>query len=266
MAQRTPRTKRFLGQHFLTDPNYCGQIVGLAGIVPLDFVIEIGPGTGFLTRAILSRTQKVLAIEFDKNLVEYLMQNLQKSYPTELTLIHSDILSIDWNSILPQDPAKLIGNLPYNIATSILTKMIPFRNRIQSFTFMVQKEVAQRILAKPGVKSYGYFTLLMQYHFSRIPGFEVPAGVFTPRPKVRSYVMKLIPHTKVAHLPSYDQFVRLLQTAFSQRRKTLKNNIKDAFGPWKGNLEIAFKRCDIAPIKRPEEVSLQQFVCLARML
>ncbi len=115
------------------------------------------------------------------------------------------MLDLDWDSTFPEAPVKLVGNLPYNIATAVLTKMIPFGHRFHSFTFMVQKEVAQRILARPGSKSYGYFTLLLQYHFSGVPGFDVPAGAFAPPPEVRSHAMQLIPRPRPPRLPCYDE-------------------------------------------------------------
>ncbi len=266
MTPNFPRAKRSLGQHFLHDAGYCRRMVRLAAPTDRDTVIEIGPGTGQLTRLILARARNVVAIEFDRDLVDHLKRSLGPESLARLTLIQSDVLDLDWDSTFPEAPVKLVGNLPYNIATAVLTKMIPFGHRFHSFTFMVQKEVAQRILARPGSKSYGYFTLLLQYHFSGVPGFDVPAGAFAPPPEVRSHAMQLIPRPRPPRLPCYDRFLGLIRTGFRQRRKTLRNNLQSAFGPWKGRLERAFESAGIEPRQRAEEVSLEQFVCLARML
>ena len=266
MTPNFPRAKRSLGQHFLHDAGYCRRMVRLAAPTRRDTVIEIGPGTGQLTRLILERARNVVAVELDRDLVARLKRGLTPEFRSRLTLIQGDVLDLDWNSTFPETPVKLVGNLPYNIATAVLTKMISFGNRFHSFTFMVQKEVAQRILARPGSKSYGSLTLVLQYHFSRIPGFDVPAGAFAPPPEVRSHAMQLIPRPQPARLPCYDRFRRLVRSAFGQRRKTLRNNLLGAFGPWKGRLEPAFQGAAIEPRQRAEEVSLEQFVCLARML
>ncbi len=266
MTPNFPRAKRSLGQHFLHDAGYCRRMVRLAAPTGRDTVIEIGPGTGQLTRLILARSRNVVAIEFDRDLVDHLKRSLRPESRSRLTLIQSDVLDLDWDSTFPEAPVKLVGNLPYNIATAVLTKMIPFGHRFHSFTFMVQKEVAQRILARPGSKTYGYLTLVLQYRFSRIRGFDVPAGAFAPPPAVRSHAMQLIPRPRPAHLPCYARFLRLIRTGFRQRRKTLRNNLRSAFGPWKGRLEPAFESAEIESRQRAEELSLEQFVCLARML
>lgn len=266
MTPKFPRAKRSLGQHFLHDAGYCRRMVRLAAPTGRDTVIEIGPGTGQLTRLILERARDVVAIEFDRDLADHLKRSLRPESLSRLTLIQSDVLDLDWAATFPEAPVKLVANLPYNIATAVLTKMIPFGHRFHSFTFMVQKEVAERILARPGSKSYGYLTLVLQHRFSRIRGFDVPAGAFAPPPDVRSHAMQLIPRPRPAHLPSHDRFLRLIRTGFRQRRKTLRNNLRSVFGPWKGRLEPAFEDAGIEPRQRAEEVSLEQFVCLARML
>ena len=208
----------------------------------------------------------MVAIEFDRDLVDHLKRSLRPESRSRLILIQADVLDLDWAATFPEAPVKLVANLPYNIATAVLTKMIPFGHRFHSFTFMVQKEVAERILARPGSKSYGYLTLVLQYRFSRIRGFDVPPGAFAPPPGVRSHAMQLIPRPRPVRLPCYDRFLRLIRTGFRQRRKTLRNNLRSAFGPWKGRLEPAFESAGIEPRQRAEEVSLEQFVCLARVL
>ena len=163
-----PRAKKSLGQHFLADPNYCGKIARFAAIDSQDSVVEIGPGTGHLTQVLLGMARQVTAIEFDREMVAY----LQEQWPEKginqgapLTIVQADVLTLDWNTILGTGPVKVIGNLPYNISTRILQKMTEIKDRFHSCTVLIQKEVAQRILASPNSKDYGYFTLLMEYHF-----------------------------------------------------------------------------------------------------
>ncbi len=267
LVQMKPRAKRSLGQHFLTDTNSCRKIARFAQIGPHDSVVEIGPGTGQLTEILISMARQVTAVEFDREMVQYLKDH----WPPEdspgssrLTLVQADVLTLDWNTILGQDPVKVIGNLPYNISTRILQRMIEIKDRFQSCTILIQKEVAQRILAAPESKDYGYFTLLMEYHFQRLAGFDVPPGAFVPKPKVISHVIKLIPREPPHAVSDYAAFLALLKDAFQQRRKTLWNNLKRNHDP--ARIRTAFQSCNIAQQGRPEAVCLYQFSCLARML
>ena len=259
-----PQAKKSLGQHFLANPEYSQKIAHFAQIGPEDTVVEIGPGTGQLTRVLLTLARKVVAIEFDRDLVGY----LQDYYPDDtsaqrLDIVEADILSFNW-AILGKNTFKVIGNLPYNIATQILQNMIPIKDRFQSGTFLLQKEVAQRVLSSPHSKDYGYFTLLMEYHFERVAGFDVPPGVFVPPPKVTSQVIQLQPHRPPFPVGDESAFRSLLKNAFQQRRKTLRNNLKSACDAQE--LEPAFEACRIPARARPEEVTLEQYACLGRML
>ncbi|MGH9338946.1 MAG: 16S rRNA (adenine(1518)-N(6)/adenine(1519)-N(6))-dimethyltransferase RsmA [Acidobacteriota bacterium] len=259
-----PRAKKSLGQHFLADINYCKKIVAFAHVEPHETVVEIGPGTGQLTRILLQTARHVIAVEFDVEMLECLRQNLAPGLLSRLTLVQADVLQLDWEDILEDAPVKIVGNLPYNIATRLLSSMTRVTDRFDSFTFMVQKEVADRILAGPGNKDYGYFSLLMEYHFERLRGFNVPPGVFVPKPMVISHVMKLIPRVPEVEISDYDAFVRLLKRAFQHRRKTLWNNLKSRSD--ERRLEKALSACRVEPRARPEELSLQQYACLVRML
>ena len=216
-----PRGKKSLGQHFLANNGYCQKIAHFAQISPEDTVVEIGPGTGQLTQALLPLARKVVAVEFDLDLVEYLKEHLLQEGVTaeHLEIIHADILSFNW-AIPGKNRFKVIGNLPYNIATRIIQDMIQIKDRFQSGTFLLQKEVAQRILSASHSKDYGYFTLLMEYHFERIPGFEIPPGVFVPPPKVTSQVIRLEPRKPAYPVPDESAFRTLLKNAFQQRRKS----------------------------------------------
>ena len=262
-----PRAKKSLGQHFLADPNYCRKIARFAGIDSKDSVVEIGPGTGHLTQVLLGMAGHVTAIEFDREMVAY----LQDQWPEDgihqgapLTIVQADVLTLDWNTILGTGPVKVIGNLPYNISTRILQKMTEIKDRFHSCTVLIQKEVAQRILAAPGSKDYGYFTLLMEYHFQRMAGFDISAGAFVPKPKVLSHVLKLIPRQNPHEVSDYEAFLSLLKGAFQQRRKTLWNNLKREHDPQR--IDSAFQACHLGTRVRPESVTLEQYTCLARML
>ncbi|MFQ5929306.1 MAG: 16S rRNA (adenine(1518)-N(6)/adenine(1519)-N(6))-dimethyltransferase RsmA [Acidobacteriota bacterium] len=261
-----PRARKSLGQHFLADPNYCRKLARFAQIGPEDTVVEIGPGTGQLTKVLTTLAQKVIAVEFDSAMVQYLKDHWpddSSHQKSRLTLIQADILTLDWKTI-PGNSLKVIGNLPYNISTRILKRMTEIKDRFQSCTVMVQKEVAERIAAAPASKDYGYFTLLMEYHFLRVKGFNVPPGVFVPKPKVISHALKLIPRKPPYPVPDYESFLALLKDAFQQRRKTLWNNLKHNHDPER--LHTALEACEIEAQARPEAVTLKQYACLARML
>ncbi len=260
-----PAAKKSLGQNFLVDPSYCDRIIRFAGVQPLDHVVEIGPGTGALTSSLLRYGASVVAIEFDREMVDYLNRELVPEAPDRLEIRIEDILRFDWTQLSPWSPFKIVGNLPYNIATRIVRDLASFTSLFESFSFMVQKEVAQRILARPGSKDYGFLTLLAEYHFNRLPGFDVPPGAFRPSPKVTSHVMKLTPRNEPAEpVGDYEQFVSLLARAFGQRRKTLWNNLVGKTE--RERLAEAFETAGIARTARPEQVSLSQFSCLARVL
>lgn len=262
-----PRAKKSLGQHFLADPHYCRKIARFAGIDSQDSVVEIGPGTGHLTQVLLGMARRVTAIEFDREMVDHLRDRWPESGTHQgapLTIVQADVLTLDWSTILGTGPVKVIGNLPYNISTRILQKMTSIKDRFHNCTVLVQKEVAQRILAGPNSKDYGYFTLLMEYHFQRVAGFDISAGAFVPKPKVLSHVLKVIPRQHPHEVSDYEAFLSLLKEAFQQRRKTLWNNLKGTHAPQR--LGAAFQASHIADQARPESVTLEQYVCLARML
>ncbi len=262
-----PLAKKSLGQHFLADSNYCRKIVRFAEIDSQDSVVEIGSGTGHLTQVLLGMARKVTAVEFDREMVDYLRDQWPENGTHQgapLSIVQADILTLDWNTILGTGPVKVIGNLPYNISTRILQRMIEIKDRLRSCTVLIQKEVALRILAAPDSKDYGYFTLLMEYHFQRRGGFDISPGAFVPKPKVVSHVLKLTPRQHPHEVSDYEGFLTLLKEAFQQRRKTLWNNLKQHHDPER--LRAAIKTCHIASQARPESVTLEQYACLAQML
>lgn len=264
----TIQTRKSLGQHILKDPLVCERIADIAELDPHDLVIEIGPGTGRLTQFLLSRVRKVIAIEFDRRMIELLKARKpawQDSCGAQLEIVQADVLRFHFGAVASTGRAKVVGNLPYNISTRLLIKMTKAADSFHSLTVMIQKEVAERILAAPRCKDYGYLTLLMQFHFQVAAGFDVPPGAFYPRPRVVSHVLQLIPLRPARPIQNYEGFVRLIQQAFAQRRKTLWKNLGRMI-PDRAIREKAFRKCAIGRMMRAEEVSLQQFLCLADML
>ncbi len=260
------QAKKAFGQHFLSDHNVCRRIVDFAAVDRADVVVEIGPGTGQLTRALLETGARVIAIEIDHSLIERL-RNLprdQSSGGSVLEVIHADILTFDWTSLSFPQPLKILGNLPYNIGTRILRQMTEIKDRFQTSTFMLQKEVAERVLASPGAESRGFLSLLLQHHFTCRKGFKVAPGSFVPPPKVQSAVFQLIPREARPQTALDRRFELLVSQAFRFRRKKLANNLKGSFS----NEEIwsAFRECDLPADIRPQRLSLEQFRCLARLL
>ena len=271
--------KKSLGQHFLTNRHYCTRIVELAEIDQSDTVLEIGPGTGALTSILLERSRFVTAVEFDRDMVEALEGKYQyaiNSNPPHLRIHQKNILNSDWEPFLvypspeqapgrikpDQIRAKVIGNLPYNISTRILDHSVKFKKFFAGFTVMTQKEVALRILAAPGSSDYGYFSLLMAFNFHRINGFDVPPGSFFPPPKVMSHVLQLKP--KFIQTEAEKEFIHLTKTAFSQRRKTIYNNLKCLFPDHK-LLASILEESGVSAQTRPQEISLEKFLAISEV-
>ena len=209
--------KKRLGQHFLTDPNILQRIVDFSRVGPSDCVVEIGSGRGALTKTIAERVKRVIAIEIDHDLVK----TLRTSVPTNVQIVEQDALAADLAMISPE-PYHLLGNLPYNIATPLFERFIQARSHIRSVTVMIQKEVADRILARPGNREYSPLSIGIQYYADVEDGFRVPQGAFTPKPKVDSAVIRLIWRHNV---PDSTALMKFVQRAFRARRKKLVNNL-----------------------------------------
>lgn len=257
--------KKALGQHFLTDPGYCRKIIRFAEVQPSDTVLEIGPGTGRLTELLLAAGARVIAVELDPSLVNHLRRRWPDACGGRLELVQGDVLRFDWEARTSGLPLKLVANLPYNIATRTLAKMTSRAQRFQSLTVTVQKEVAERILARAGEAEYGYFTVVMEYYFERRRGFDVPPGAFRPQPKVLSHVLQLVPRRRPEPEADERRLLALLKAAFRHRRKTLWNNLKN-WGYSPDRLAKALKSSGIDPRSRPQELTLEQFTCLSRVL
>ncbi|WP_319591223.1 16S rRNA (adenine(1518)-N(6)/adenine(1519)-N(6))-dimethyltransferase RsmA [uncultured Draconibacterium sp.] len=241
------RPKKNLGQHFLTDQNIARKIVDSLGADVPD-VLEIGPGMGVLTQYLLQRPElNVHVVEIDRESVEYLQQN----FPTLKHIWGEDFLKTDVASRFSGN-FSLIGNFPYNISSQIFFRVLEFRNRIPETVGMIQKEVAERIAAPHGSKTYGILSVLLQAFFDIEYLFTVSEGVFNPPPKVKSAVVRL-KRNQVKELPcSEELFVKVVKAAFNLRRKMLRNSLK----------EICSALPEEYAMKRPEQLSVGAFIDL----
>lgn len=255
--------KKSLGQNFLFDNNITNKIASLAGDLNGQNVIEIGPGPGGLTRALLKQGARVMAIEADERFCPALKQ-LQEIYTTKLEVIYGDALKQDYNKLSSAfiSKPKIIANLPYNIATQLLVNWLlesswpPFYD---SLTLMFQKEVASRITAHAGQPSYGRLSILANWRCYTKIAYNLPAEAFTPKPKVDSTIVHIIPKTNPLQC-NVKSLTTITFAAFSKRRKMLRQSLKDL-----GGTEL-LALAAIEPNRRPETLEIEEFVALARAL
>ena len=254
--------KKSLGQNFLKDPHYLAKIVEAAQIGPQDQVLEIGPGLGHLTRALAETGCRLLLLELDDRLIPRLREEFALS--PSVRIVHADALEFDYRGL--SGSWKVVANLPYYIATAIIQKLLAERGRFSTLTLMLQKEVAERIAAAPGGKEYGFLSVLVQY--SAIPHLDlfVPAGAFTPKPKVDSTVLTLTLRNR-PETPADDEalFLRVIKAAFSQRRKTLKNSLGQLGYP-QDVMHAVMGGTGIDLGRRAETLSVSEFCRLANFL
>ena len=256
------RAKKSLGQNFLRDPHYLNRIADAAQVAPGDQVLEIGPGLGHLTTVLAHRAQKVLAIEVDDRLIPHLQEEF-RAVPN-FELLHADALEYDYGSL--NGRWKVVANLPYYISTPIIQKLILHREKFSSLTLMLQKEVAERIASPPGGKEYGYLSVLVQYFTVPRIEFKVPPGAFTPRPEVDSIVITLILRDRPAVMVKDEAFfIRVIKAAFSQRRKTLRNSLKQLGTP-KEKMDEVLNSTGIDLGRRAETLTVEEFGKLADFL
>ena len=256
--------KKSLGQHFLLDLNLTDKIARLADIAKGDHVIEVGPGPGGLTRALLARGAKVTAIERDSRCLAALAE-IEAAYPGDLHVFEGDALDTDYRRFARAGaPLKFVSNLPYNISTELLTRWLAGNHSEASalwstMTLMFQREVADRILAAPGSKTYGRLSVIAQAASAPRRAFDLPARAFTPPPKVDSTVVSFA--SMRDPLPNLKALEDLTQAAFSQRRKMLRTSMRAALGP--STLSI-LESVGVSPTARAEELSVAQFVEISR--
>ena len=253
---KTVRAKKKLGQHFLKDINIAKSISETLTFENYNTVLEIGPGMGTLTDFLIPVTDDLNLIEIDKEAVEY----LENKYPNlKSKIIEGDFLKLDLNQIFGNKQFAIIGNFPYNISTQIIFKTIEYRDQIPFFCGMFQKEVAERICESPGSKKYGIISVLTQLFYKTDLLFEVHPNVFNPVPKVYSAVIQLIRKNNTNLNCNEQLLFRIVKLSFQQRRKTLRNSLK--------NLNISEKlREDSIFDKRPEMLSGFDFVQIAKRI
>ena len=257
------RPRKSRGQNFLIHERVIAGIVDLLDLQPTDNVVEIGPGLGFLTRRLLERAGQVWAIEVDRFLAERLRLGDLGADP-KLHLIQGDFLEFAPAEFLPRKPIKLAGNLPYSIATAVLFRIFEIREQFSLLVLMLQKEVADRIVAKPGTKEFGALSVWCQIHGRVTDKLPVSREAFFPRPKVRSMVLKfqLFPEPRVAPA-DFPALRNLLRAAFGQRRKTLGNALAAYFGQARGEIDSWLRSEKIDPARRGETLSVDEFIALA---
>ncbi len=256
------RPRKRFGQNFLRDQHVLDRIVNAAELQEGDRILEIGPGAGALTNRLLETGLPVLAVEIDRDLAA----TLQERTNHNLDIVIGDVLRLDWADLLRTPPYKLIANLPYNISSQILFRVLEHRQAFQRLVLMFQKEVGERLLAEQNSREYGILSVLMQTWFQIDRVVKVPPKAFFPPPKVDSVVLCLTPLAEPrVELRDEERFRRLVRGAFAQRRKTLRNSLLGS-GWQPEQVDRAFAETDIDPRRRGETLALEEFGRLANAL
>lgn len=264
------RPNKRLGQHFLKDPILIHEIINRAGFAPSDHILEIGAGLGALTLPLAESVRHISAIEKDTRLTKLLGSRLNRHGIRNVSLINADVLKFNFEGLhtTPGEKIQVIGNLPYNISSPFLEKLIHHKQLISRAILMFQVELARRLISPPGNKVYGALTVLIQYHARISPLFEVPSRAFYPRPKVGSMVLELDfdqPHPIRAE--DEKLFTSVVRSAFAHRRKTIMNSFKGSPIPFPHQaFAMALDQCAIDPGKRAEELHIDDFLCLSAAL
>ena len=261
IARHDLLARKSLGQHFLLDGNLTAKIVRGAGDLTGRTVLEVGPGPGGLTRALLaSPAARIVAVERDARCVAALGE-LAEAYPQRLHVVEGDALEVDEGDLLAP-PAVVIANLPYNISTPLLFKWLEHGALFESLTLMFQKEVADRLTATPRQKAYGRLSIMVQWRMAVASLFDIGPRAFTPPPKVTSTVVHLVPFAEPPWPADRATLERLTAAAFGQRRKMLRSSLRAL----SGDVGALLSAADIDPTARAEELSVEMFCRLARAL
>jgi 16S rRNA (adenine1518-N6/adenine1519-N6)-dimethyltransferase len=265
VAQFGFQTRKSLGQNFLVDERVLRQIVQLAGIGPDDHVLEVGPGPGSLTKYLVEKAQKVIAIEFDEDLAAILKNEVRSD---KLDVISADVLKFNFNDLSRLGcKLKVVSNLPYNISTEVVFKLLETPGVFSELYLMLQQEVAKRIVSKPGGREYGILSVICQYHSNPEIILNLGPQVFKPRPKVNSSLVRF----RVFDQPrfpvtDYREFKKVVRACFSMRRKMLKNSFgRSGLGLAPEKMEMLLVNAGIDLTARAETVSLEKMVKLANL-
>ena len=267
--QTKHRARKRFGQNFLTDTYVIKRIIGSVHPLAADNLVEIGPGKGALTGELLHALDHLNVIELDRDLIPLLQQ--QFSNNDKLQIHQGDALKFDFQQLASSDrPLRVVGNLPYNISTPLLFHLLSYKQLIKDMHFMLQLEVVKRLAAQPGNKTYGRLSVMTQYYCDIDNLFEVPPSAFSPAPKVTSAIVRLRPKQPVLAADSLSTLDTLLKNTFGQRRKTLRNTLKnlldsEGFEQLKTHLEHN-KQLDFDLGQRPEELSVNSFVTLSNII
>lgn len=251
--------KRF-GQNFLHDAHVIAKIIGAINPQPTDTMVEIGPGMGAMTRPLLQAMGKLTVVELDRDLIPLLQMTCSDA--GRLTIEQADALRYDFASLSHAPHSlRVVGNLPYNISTPLLFHLIEQAELIKDMHFMLQKEVVERITARPDTPQYGRLSIMLQYYCQTELLFTVKPGAFNPPPKVDSAIVRLTPHHRLPHpVPKIATLQTLVTQAFNQRRKTLRNSLKAVI------TEAELKQLNIDPQLRPENLSLADYTQISTFL
>lgn len=251
------KPRKRLGQHFLRDKNVIAQIVAAIAPKPGDLMVEIGAGFGALTEDLLSLVGRLDVVELDRDLIPHLITRCEPY--GELMVHQANALHFDYAALTTaNNRLRLVGNLPYNISTPLMFHLLTFTTKIRDMVFMLQKEVAERIVAKPGDEAYGRLSVMIQYHCTATLLFLVGPAAFTPPPKVDSAIIRLVPYDQLPYpVDDFALFTTIVREAFNHRRKTLRNSLKELISAEQ------LQRIGIDPVLRAERLSVADFVKIA---
>ena len=255
------------GQHFLVDRNILNKVIWAAQVEKEDAVLEVGPGLGEMTVALARQAKRVIAIEIDSKLVAILNEKM-KNYPN-VEVVKSDILKVDFNQFLKKEghPVKVVANLPYQVSTPLLFRFIESKETFSTFTLMLQKEVAERMVAPPGGKEYGPLSIFIQMFSDVSIRFFIKPSAFFPPPKVESAVVHMLWKEKpIIETNDEEWFKRIVKACFGYRRKTLVNALRHSELSLPESIELKMEAIGIDPRRRPETLTIQEYASLAEVL
>lgn len=259
-SENTHKARKRFGQNFLVDHGIIRDIVRAVHPQKTDVVVEIGPGKGAITELLADACDNLSVIELDRDLVPWLKVKFEK-HPN-FQLFQADALRFDFRQLIkPGQPLRIVGNLPYNISTPLIFHLLGYANQVKDMHFMLQKEVVKRMAAEPGSGAYGRLGIMVQYFCAVENLFEVPPTSFDPPPKVDSAIVRLVPHQQLPYLANNLKTLEtLVNVAFQQRRKTLRNSLKSL---------LSVAQLDSLPVDlnlRPENISLAEYVQISNLL